>query len=75
MEKTVTVAGHFGDKQMSRKDFVQRWSAQAVEFYAIAHSENDMRMVRQMHWNACELAGKEWDRLYALQAGQRLMSA
>lgn len=57
-EKTVTVNSHFGDKQVTREDFVEQWMSHGRQ---ISNLNFDFWMKIRKEYE--EVAGQEWDEL------------
>lgn len=60
-EKTVTVNGHFGDKQMTRNAFIARWTNHASDLTYLG-----IDVMEEVRLKAAE----EWDTLYEKEHGK-----
>lgn len=62
--RTITVNGTFGDKEMTRREFINVWWTEAKNFKNITWSEEWAARVNTFMADVEEQAGKEFDSLY-----------
>lgn len=60
---TKTVEGTFGPKQITRDDFVKRWTEHFGEVLWLANSTAEYEELRAMKRRIAELAGAAWERI------------
>lgn len=61
-EPTITVKGHFGDKQMTKAQFVKVWTDHMTSVVVLSHEHYEETVA--MRQRVGEIAGIEWERLY-----------
>ena len=63
-QATKTVEGYFGKpKQITRDDFVKRWTEHFVEVFSLANSTAEYEELKAMKARIAELAGAAWERI------------
>ena len=67
IDSTITVAGYFGDKQMTKEDFVKTWVDHANELLRLDYSRDWQDKVIAMKQTVCEKAISEFERMYEAQ--------
>lgn len=63
-EKTISVAGHFGDREINRHDFVKIWADHAKEMRAISWDDDWMNILNPFMEATALMAGKKFDRAW-----------
>lgn len=61
--QTKTVEGHFGPKQITREDFIKRWSSHFNQMFNLANTTAEYEELKQVSQRVSELAGASWDRI------------
>lgn len=62
--QTKTVEGFFGKpKQITRDDFIKRWTEHVGQMYCLAATTAEYKELRDMLNRVAELAGQAWDRM------------
>ena len=64
-DRTITVAGHFGDKQVTKEQFVGEWSSHMRELNSL--SWDHMEEFAVMRGRVEEIAADGFERVYAAQ--------
>ena len=67
IESTITVAGHFGDKEMTKEEFVKTWVDHANELMRLDYSRDWQDEVIKIKQTVCQKAISEFDRMYSEQ--------
>ena len=64
-EPTITVAGYFGDKEVTRDEFINTWRTHVAELKRLPHYDDliAMEVVNKMIDAVIDMAGKEFDRI------------
>lgn len=62
--ETITVKTWNGDRKMTREQFVQRWTAQIQDVWAICHNSNDRTIAERIRDDIAVLAGNSFDKIY-----------
>jgi hypothetical protein len=58
---TKTVSGYFGDKQVTKEEFVKQWHTQFVQFLHLANTGKELDELDMMMHRIDELAAAKWD--------------
>ena len=66
-ERTITVNGHFGDKQMNKDDFIEVWSEQVRQLKLLDYNEIWQNKVDDMMMVVRNKAANEFNRLFKYQ--------
>ena len=69
-EQTITVAGHFGDKQMTKDAFVKTWRDHVAQLKRLSWSMQWQEECSEMMTAVTAEADAEFDRLFAEQQGK-----
>ena len=68
-QPTVQISGYFGDpKHVTRADFINRWDEHMRELHKLGGFEH-MEEIAGWRSRVAEIAGADWDELYAKQSG------
>ena len=67
INSTITVEGFFGEKQMTKEEFVKVWVDQAGELIKLDYSRDWQDKVIEMKQTVCEKAINEFERMYEEQ--------
>jgi hypothetical protein len=59
--ETKTVAGYFGDKQVTKEEFVKEWKSHFGQLFALASTTNEFEELKQMQQRVIQLAGNAWE--------------
>jgi hypothetical protein len=59
--ETKTVAGYFGDKQVTKEEFIKEWKSHFGQFFALANTVNEFDELKQMQSRIVQLAGNAWE--------------
>lgn len=70
---TITVNTYFGDRQMSREEFVKEWEDHMRQLHRL--SWRHMHEFQQMQARVAELAGEEFDRKYKAEQEKEALGA
>ena len=62
---TKTVEGTFGPKQITREDFVKRWTSHFSQIFLLADTTSEYEELKNMSVRLEQLAGAAWDRIPA----------
>lgn len=60
-KQTKTVQGYFGEKQVTKEEFVKQWHEQFVQFLHLANTGSELDELDMMMRRIDELAGNKWD--------------
>jgi len=69
-EKTVTVAGYFKDKQVTKKEFIAIWTEHVNEFKRLDYAPLWLQTVQDFEHTVRAKAAKEFEDLYAKQTSK-----
>lgn len=61
VSKTKTVQGYFGDKQVTRAEFISQWTNTTHQYWHIAVTGDDAEKVDTILALVKEMAAKKWD--------------
>lgn len=60
-EATKMVVSHFGEKAVTRAEFVKRWTDAFHDFYNLTATTEDFQAVDKMFADIGMMAGRRWD--------------
>lgn len=60
---TKTVEGYFGQKQVTRDEFVKQWKSSVNELFYVTTTRDDHERVLAIQASVAEMAGRKWDEL------------
>lgn len=63
MEATKQVEGYFGPKQVTREEFIKRWTGHFTEFFNLAEASSEYEEMKRMQERMAALAGRKWDKI------------
>jgi hypothetical protein len=66
-ERTITVTGYFGDKQMTKEEYVKVWREHVGELLRIDYSDEWTREVTAIADKVIKRVEGEFDRMYEAQ--------
>ncbi len=65
MKNTITVKGHFGDKEVNRESFIDQWIAHAKQFNRLAGDPDQLADVELIVRMITKMAESEFDKTLA----------
>ena len=60
---TITVTGHFGDKEVTREEFIETWRDHAANLKRLPGNIAGFEWAERVVAETIELAGSEFDRI------------
>ena len=67
MKNTITVSGHFGDKEVTRESFIDQWLVHVTQLNRLASNEDGIEWVQLVKMQTEEIAGQEFDKTLKAQ--------
>lgn len=64
---TITVRSWNGDKEVTREEFIETWSYQVKDLWALCETDAEYDLADQIKKQVAELAAKDFDRTLAKQ--------
>lgn len=65
MKNTITVKGHFGDKEVTRESFIDQWVGHAKQFNRLASSTDSVDDIQLIVRMVKKMAESEFDKTLA----------
>lgn len=65
--RTITVNGHFEERQITKIEFVRQWSSHAKELYLLASEAVAATEIGEIVEKVEDMATREFERLYKVQ--------
>ncbi len=62
-KRTITVAGFFGDKELTRREFIEEWRVHAANLKRLPGNAAGYAWAEKVVAETVELAGTEFDRI------------
>ena len=62
--KTIRVKTWNSERELTRDQFVQRWTDQVSDLWAICYTDDDYKMADRIRADLASLAGNAFDTLY-----------
>lgn len=63
MDKTITVTGHFGDKEVTERQFVSQWVTHVSQLYRLAGNQAQVAWVDKIKNETEKTAKSEFNRI------------
>lgn len=67
MKNTITVSGHFGDKEVTRESFIDQWLVHVTQLNRLVSNEDGIEWVQLVKMQTEEIAGQEFDKTLKAQ--------
>lgn len=61
--RTKTVSSYFGDKQVTREEYVKQWTSHFGQLFHLAMTTREFDELEVMKIRIVEMAGNRWDQL------------
>ena len=71
-QPTITVASHFGDKEVTREEFISIWTTHVRELNRLDYDMEWLNQVRDIIEQVEEKAGQEFEAMFKRQHGTDL---
>lgn len=70
--KTIMVKTWNGERELTKDQFVQRWTEQVSDLWAICYTDDDYKTAERIRVDLANLAGNAFDTLYldSLKTGE-----
>lgn len=68
-EKTITVDGFLGTKEITKQRFIDEWSDMIGQQYYLSNNEDEFKKMKEYREFIEGLAGKKFDEIYRKQRG------
>lgn len=64
-QATKIIEGYFGPKQITRDEFIKRWTGHFSELFYLARSSEELTELTVVSKRIADMAGDKWDKIPA----------